>query len=88
MNRIIVIAVILVIVFLSGCVQSDINNINDMSMSINAHLQKGDDYYNQSATNTNKMLLNQALTDCNNAYNEYSSAQTSAQSALTTAKNM
>ncbi|MDD1774606.1 MAG: hypothetical protein LUQ24_03680 [Methanobacterium sp.] len=88
MNRIIVIAVILGTVFLSGCVQSDLTNINDMSLSVNSHLKKGDEYYNLSATNTNKLILNQALTDNKNADNEYSQAQASAQTALTSAKNL
>lgn len=87
MNRIIIISLILATVFLSGCVQSDISNINDMSLSINNHLKKGDDYYNQSATNANKMILYQALTDINKADDEYSLAQTSAQTALNSAKN-
>lgn len=87
MNRILVIALVLATVFLSGCVQSDISNINDMALSINNHMKKGDDYYNQSATNTNKMLLSQALTDSKNANDEYTLAQTSAQTALTSAKN-
>jgi hypothetical protein len=87
MNRIIVVVALLITVFLSGCIQSDINNINDMSLSINNHLKKGDEYYNTSATNANKMVLSQALTDNNNAYNEYTSALTSAQTAYTSAKN-
>jgi hypothetical protein len=58
-----------------------------MSISINNHLNKGDEYYNQSATNANKMILSQALTDSNNANAEYSLAQTSAQTALNSAKN-
>lgn len=84
---IIIIAVLLLTVFLSGCVQSDVSNINDMSISINNHLKKGDEYYNQSAANANKMILSQALKDAENANNEYSLAQTSAQTALTSAKN-
>ncbi|MCE5213578.1 MAG: hypothetical protein LLF83_02520 [Methanobacterium sp.] len=87
MNRVIIIAVVLAIVFLSGCIQSDVSSINDMTISINNHLKKGDEYYNQSATNTNKLSLNQALTDANNANTEYTSAQTSAQTALNSAKN-
>jgi len=87
MKRILIIALTLAIVFLSGCVQSDISNINDMSLSINNHLKKGDEYYNQSATNTNRMILSQALVDNKNANDEYSLAQTSAQTALNSAKN-
>lgn len=87
MNRILVVAVILAVVFLSGCIGSDISNINDMASSINSHLKKGDDYYNRSAINTNRLSLNQALTDSNSARDEYSLAQTSAQTALNSAKN-
>lgn len=86
-NRIIVVAVLVLVVFMSGCVQSDVSNINDMSISINNHLKNGDQYYNQSASDANKMVLNQALSECNNATNEYSSAQTSAQTAYNSAKN-
>jgi hypothetical protein len=87
MKRILIIALILGTVFLSGCVQSDISTINDMSLSINNHLAKGDEYYNQSANNANKMILSQALADSENANDEYSLAQTSAQTALNSAKN-
>lgn len=87
MYRIVIVAVILITVFLSGCIQSDISNINDMSISINDHLKKGDEYYNQSADNTNKMILTQALKDAESAIIEYTSAQTSAQTALNSAKN-
>jgi len=87
MKRIIVVAVILVTVLLSGCIDADINTINDMASSINSHLKKGDEYYNSSATNANSMSLATALTQCQNANDEYSSAQTSAQTALNSAKN-
>lgn len=86
-NWIILVAVLTLTVFLSGCIQSDVSNINDMSISINNHLKKGDEYYNQSANDANKMYLNQALSECNNASTEYNSAQTSAQSAYNSAKN-
>lgn len=87
MNRIFVVAIILLTVFLSGCIQSDINNINDMSSSINSHLKKGDEYFNQSAINTNRMAFSQALADSQSASDEYALAQTSAQTALNSAKN-
>jgi len=87
MNRILVVAIIVAVVFLSGCIGSEISNINDMASTINVHLKKGDDFYNRSAVNANRMSLNQALTDSNSAMDEYSLAQTSAQSALTSAKN-
>lgn len=86
-NKIMIVAVVMLAVFLSGCIQSDITNINEMAISVNNHIKKGDEYYNQSATDVNKMLLQQALSECNNASNEYSQAQTSAQSAYNSAKN-
>lgn len=88
MKRIIVVAVVLLVVFLSGCIQSDVNNINDLAGTINSHLKKGDDYYNKSATGANRLSLSQALTDSNSASDEYSLAQTSAQTALASAKNI
>ncbi len=87
MNRIIVVAVLLLTVFLSGCIQSDISNINDMAVSVNDHLKKGDEYYNQSAYNANHMILSQAMTQSTNANNEYSSALAFAQTAYNSAKN-
>lgn len=88
MNRIFVVAVVLLVVFLSGCIQSEISSINDMSSTVNVHLKKGDEYYNQSATNANKKVLGQALVDSNNAKDEYSLAETSAETALNSAKSV
>lgn len=88
MNRIFVVAVVLLVVFLSGCIQSEISSINDMSSTVNVHMKKGDEYYNQSAINANRMSLSQALTDSNNAKDEYSLAETSAQTALDSAKSV
>lgn len=87
MNRILVFAVVLLVVFLSGCIQSDINNINDMSSNVNVHMKKGNEYYNKAAVNANQMVLDQALVDCNSANEEYGQAETSAQTALNSARN-
>ncbi len=87
MNRIIVVSVVLLVVFLSGCVQSDINSINDLAASINSHIKNGDEYYNSSATNTNSNYFSQAQAQSKSASDEYSMAQASAQTALTSAKN-
>lgn len=87
MNRIIVVAVVLLVVTLSGCVQADISNINDLTASINSHMKNGDEYYNSSAANTNYNYFSKALSDSNSASGEYSMAQTSAQTALTSAQN-
>ena len=86
-NKIIILAVITLVIFLSGCIQSDVSNINSKAITINNHIKRGDDYYNLSASDTNKLLLNQALSECNNASSEYNQAQTAAQDAYVSATN-
>lgn len=82
-----ILVVIILTIFLSGCITSDVGKMNDMAISINNHLKKGDNYYNLSATNTNKQQYSQALSECNNASYEYGLAQTTAKEAYNIAKN-
>lgn len=70
-----------------GCIQSDVNNIEQLIPQINSHLQKGDEYYNQSATNLNSMEFNSALQNADSAYSELNLARSSASQALTYAQN-
>ena len=86
-RKILIIAIILLTVFLGGCIQTDISNINEMAISINNHINRGDEYYNQSAADTNKLSYIKALSECDNATAEYNLAQTSAQTAFNSAKN-
>lgn len=86
-NKILILAVITSVIFLSGCIQSDVSNINSKAITINNHLQRGDSYFNMSAADTNQMQLNKALSECNNATNEYNQAQTAAQDAYQSATN-
>ncbi len=78
---------ILSIVAISGCTQSDIGNINGLSSTINDHLKKGDDFYNKAVYDTNSFDLSNATFNANSALSEFNSAKTSAQQALTSAQN-
>ena len=78
---------ILSIVAISGCIQSNAGNINGLSSTINDHLKKGDDYYNKAVSDSNKYSLDNASLNVNNALTEFNSAKSSAQQALTYAQN-
>ena len=88
-NKIIplILIMIIIIVALSGCIQSGIDNINDIAPTINDHLKKGDDYYNQASLNVNNYLLDNASSDCDNAISEFNAAKSSAEQALTYAQD-
>ncbi|MGO9387180.1 MAG: hypothetical protein ACLPWD_03930 [Methanobacterium sp.] len=87
LNQVIVVAVVTLVIIVSGCVTSDVSNINAQATNINNHVKNGDHYYNESASNTNKYLLAQALTEENNASTEYNQAQTAAQAAYNSAQD-
>ncbi len=78
---------ILSIVAISGCIQSDASNINGLSSTINDHLKKGDDYYNKAALDSNKYDLDNASSNVNNALIEFNSAKSSVQQALNYAQS-
>lgn len=86
-NKIIVLGIVTLIIFLSGCIQSDTSKIDDLSTSINTHIKNGDQYYNNAGADANKYLYDMALTNCNNATNEFNLARTSASQALAYAQN-
>lgn len=86
-NKIVPLILIMVIVALSGCIQSDVVNINELSSPINENLKKGDDFYNQAALNSNKYNLDSASSNCDSALSEFNSAKTSAEQALNYAKS-
>ncbi|MBI5680893.1 MAG: hypothetical protein HZC47_08375 [Methanobacterium sp.] len=81
-NTVIPLILIMLVVALSGCIQSDLSKINGLSSTINDHLKKGDDYYNNAASDLNKYSLDSATTNCNNAITEFNSSKNSAQEAL------
>lgn len=78
---------VLSIVAISGCTQSDASNINGLSSTINDHLKKGDDYYNKAVSDSNRYDLNNASLNVNSALTEFNSAKSSAQQALSSAQN-
>ncbi len=75
------------VIIVSGCIDSDVGNINAQAININNHVKTGDQYYNQSSSDTNNLLLTKALSESNNASYEYNQSQTAAQGALNTAQN-
>ncbi len=81
-NKILPLILIILIVALSGCIQSDIGKINGLSSTINEHLKNGDNYYNTAAEDINKFSLESALTNCDNAVSEFNLAKNSAQEGL------
>lgn len=85
---IIVLGLVTLIVFLSGCLGTQVAQIDQLTENINNHLKQGDSYFNQAATSTNKYKYQTALQQCNNATSEFDSARTSAQEALIYAKNL
>lgn len=86
-SKMLILTLITLTVFLGGCLQSDVGRMNDMAISINNHLIRGDEYYNLSASHTNQELYSQALAESNNASYEYGLAQSTANEAYNSAKN-
>jgi hypothetical protein len=81
------IVLLILLVPISGCIQSDINNVEQLIPQINDHLHKGDVYYNQSATDLNSFEINSALQNADSAYSEFSLARSSTSQALSYAQN-
>ncbi len=86
-NKILIIALLVLVVGLSGCVNSDASKINGLAPSINSHLKTGDTAYNQAVYHANRFQFDEALEDCSNATNEFNAAKSSADQALTYAKD-
>lgn len=86
-NKIVILGIVTLIIFLSGCIQSDASKIDGLSTTINSHLKKGDDFYNNAGYDTNKYQYDTAMKDCDNATNEFTQAKNYADEALTYAKN-
>ena len=84
---VVVVTVLTLVIIVSGCITSDVGNINSQAININNHVKSGDQYYNQSASDANKLLFAQASSEANNASNEYNQSQTAAQDAYNSAKN-
>ena len=86
-NKIIILGIVVIVVFLSGCIQSDSSKIDALATSINTHLKNGDGDYNTAGTDTNGYLYSAALAQCNNASSEYNQARSLASQGLTYAQN-
>ncbi|MGF7119598.1 hypothetical protein [Methanobacterium oryzae] len=86
-NKILPLILIIFIVALSGCIQSDVGKINGLSSTINEHLKNGDNYYNTAAEDINSFSLERALTNCNSAASEFKLAKSSAEEGLKYAQN-
>lgn len=86
-NKIIIVGIIILITFLSGCIQSDISKIDGLSPSINVHLKNGDAYLKNAINDTNKASYNSSLKNCENATSEFKQAKKFASEGFTYAKD-
>ncbi len=86
-NKIVILGVITLIIFFSGCIESNTSQINALSTTINTHIKNGDQFYNNSGTAVNQFQYTTALNYCNNASTEFNLAKTSASQGLTYARN-
>lgn len=82
-----ILIILIAITMISGCTQSDITKIDQLVPQINSHLQKGDNYYNESAKDLNDMKINSSLENCDKAFTEYNSARTLTSQALSYAQS-
>ncbi|MDP1552329.1 MAG: hypothetical protein Q8M06_04880 [Methanobacteriaceae archaeon] len=76
-----------IITIISGCISSDVNQVDQLAPKINEHLIKGDEYYNQSAIDLNNFNINSSLQKSNNAFSEYNSARSLTSEALSYAQS-
>jgi hypothetical protein len=88
-SKIIIVSTLVILtVFISGCLDTQVAQIDQLSETINDHLTQGDSYFNQAATSSNKYQYDVALQQCNNATGQFNLARNSAQEALIYAKNI
>lgn len=85
---IMILALVTLTISLSGCLGSQVGQIDQLSDTINNHLSSGDDYFNQAANSTNRYQYDAAQEQCNNASYQFNLAKTSAQEASIYAKNI
>lgn len=81
-NYVIILALITLVVFLSGCVGSETSNIDQLATKINDNIKSGDGYYNQAAISVNQFSYDKALGQSNSAASQFDLAQSSTQEAL------
>jgi len=87
MKRIQFITLLILVVAVSGCINSGNSSINTLVPEINDHIKKGDSYFNESAVAANSFKLEEALSRCELAASEYRSARDLASEALGYARN-
>jgi hypothetical protein len=89
MRKIIIIFVLVILVVsLSGCLGTQVAQIDQLTDTINDHITSGDSYFNQAATSTNKYQYEDAQSQADNASSQFNMAKTSSQEALIYAKNL
>jgi hypothetical protein len=86
-NKIIILGIMILVIFLSGCIQSDTSKIDGVSTSINTHLKNGDNNFNNAGTDVNKFLYTKALKESDNASSEFNQAKSLASQGFTYAQN-
>lgn len=86
-NKIIILGIMILVIFLSGCIQSDTSKIDGVSTSINTHLKNGDNNFNNAGTDANKFLYTKALKESDNASSEFNQAKSLASQGFTYAQN-
>ena len=86
-NKIIILGIVVIIIFFSGCIQSDSSKIDGVSTSINTHLKSGDGDYNNAGTDANKFLYSKGLKEIDNASSEFNLAKSFASQSFTYAQN-
>ena len=86
-NKIIILGIMILVIFLSGCIQSDTSKIDGVSTSINTHLKNGDSNFNNAGTDVNKFLYTKALKESDNASSEFNQAKSLASQGFTYAQN-
>ncbi len=89
MRKIILIFVLIILtVSLSGCLGTQVTQIEQLTGNINDHIASGDSYFNKAAINTNNYQYETAQLMADNASSEFNLAKTSTQEALIYAKNL
>ena len=89
MRKIVIIFVLVILVVsLSGCLSTQVAQIDQLADTINDHIISGDNYFNQAATSINKYQYEDAQSQADNASSQFNLAKTSAQEALIYSKNL
>jgi len=87
-KTIIIFVLVILTVYLSGCLGTQVTQIDQLTDTINDHIKSGDSYFNQAATSTNKYQYTAAQSQADNASSEFNLARTTSQEALIYAKNL